>query len=213
MFWRNRNSKSIPSKVNFPEILKRQDLDHRNSEFYETFFSLSEKSISEMNFDFIVQIYNATTLHEIRHRAIILLYNKPYENLLEFFRFAYKKERYLHMKILALRGLSQFISENEVEAILSKFNNSLIKRSINTPYNYIAYESLKGQNSLQYLVNRYNYKCYQQTLKIVQELYLEMPKAFKGHFTVDKNGKTLRLRSKEESSKMIDDFFKREGMR
>lgn len=112
------------------------------------------------------------------------------------------------MKIYALRGLSQFISEKDTEKLLQKFNLTLLKRQETTPYNYQEYELLRGQNSLPYLVEKYNYNCFKETLNQVNEQYNAMPDAFKEHFTIDKNGEFVSLRSPEESSKIIKDFFK-----
>lgn len=72
---------------------------------------------------------------------------------------------------------------------------------------------LKGQNALPYLVDRYGYPCFKETLEIVEIQYNEMPDAFKGHFTVDLDGEIIQLRSSEKSRKMMDEFFKKLGMR
>jgi hypothetical protein len=136
------------------------------------------------------------------------LYDFDFPELKDFFDNAYKKERYLDMKIYALRGLSLFVSEKEIEKLLQKFNLTLLKRQETTPYNYQEYELLRGQNSLPYLVQKYNYDCFKETLNQVNAQYNAMPDAFKGHFTIDENGEPVSLRNPEESSKMIKDFFK-----
>ncbi|MBF4484116.1 hypothetical protein GIY83_12720 [Flavobacterium sp. SLB02] len=59
-----------------------------------------------------------------------------------------------------------------------------------------------------YLVEKYNYNCFKETLNQVNKQYNGMPDAFKGHFTIDEKGQVVSLRSPEESSKMIKDFFK-----
>jgi hypothetical protein len=213
MFGRKRNKDKKTDKVEFPDILKDEDINHRNSEFYNAFFSLTKDSITDDNSIYIINIYKTTKLPEMRNKSLKLLYDKDYDYLKEFFEAAYKRERYLDMKMLALRGLSQFITEDNIKDILVKFNKILKKRPDNTPYNYQEYELLRGQNSLPYLVKRYNYKCYAETLEIVEKQYNDMPKAFKGHFTVDENGEIVLLRSSEKSSKIMDKFFKKQGMR
>ena len=117
------------------------------------------------------------------------------------------------MKIIALRGLAQFVSENKIEKLLVRFISALKKRPDKTPYNYQEYELLRGENALPYLANKYHYDCFQETLKIVEKQYGDMPEAFKGHFTIDSKGEIVRLRSIEKSSRMMDDFFKKQKMR
>jgi hypothetical protein len=144
---------------------------------------------------------------DIRNKALRLLYDFDFPELKDFFDNAYKKERYLDMKIYALRGLSHFISEKEIEKLLLKFNLTLLKRQETTPYNYQEYELLRGENSLPYLAEKYNYNCFRETLNQVNEQYNAMPEAFKGHFTIDENGEFVSLRNPDESSQMIKDFF------
>ncbi len=213
MFGRKRIKDEKTVKIEFPDILTNENINHRDYEFYSAFFSLTQDSITEDNFIYIVKIYQTTKLPEMRNKSLKLLYDKDYDNLKEFFTAAYKKERYLDMKILALRGLAQFITEDDIKDILIKFNKILKKRPDSTPYNYQEYELLRGQNSLPYLIKRYNYKCFIETLEIVEKQYNDMPKEFKGHFTVDENGEIVKLRSSEKSSKMMDKFFKKQGMR
>lgn len=213
MLGRKRDDNNKVDEIEFPDILTDKDVNHRDSKFYNALFSLRDHVITEDNSIHIIRIYQTTKLPEMRNKSLKLLYDKEYESLKEFFMEAYKKERYLDMKILALRGLAQFISEEEIKSILQKFNKTLKKRPDSTPYNYQEYELLRGENSLPYLVNRYKYQCFVETLRIVEKQYHEMPDAFKGHFTVDANGEVITLRSQAESSKMMNDFFKLQGLR
>ena len=54
-----------------------------------------------------------------------MLINTPYYHAVgkekDVFEHAYKKERYLDMKLHALRGISQFISEKEIKKLIVKF--------------------------------------------------------------------------------------------
>ncbi len=210
-FKKNKDSKSV--NIEFPDILTKENINHRNFDFYNAFFSLTKDFIMENNSNFIIKIYQTTKLPEMRNKSLKLLYDKDYGHLKDFFTSAYKKERYLDMKMLALRGLAQFITENEIKDILISFNKTLKKRPDSTPYNYQEYELLRGQNSLPYLVKHYRYNCFVETLEIVEKQYNDMPEAFKGHFTIDENGEIIKLRSTEKSTKMMDDFFKQKGMR
>ncbi|GHS86750.1 hypothetical protein FACS189487_01600 [Campylobacterota bacterium] len=176
------------------------------------FNDLKENDIVNDNeIEAIINIYSKTKDLYIRNTCIKLLNNKENSMLKSFFETAYKKERYLDMKINALRGLAHHISENEIKTLLIKFSETLKKRKETTPYNYQEYELLLGKNALPYLYKRYSYKCIKETLQIVQTQYNEMPEAFKGHFTIDEDGNTIILRSAEETSKMISDFFKEQN--
>ncbi|WP_228520366.1 MULTISPECIES: hypothetical protein [unclassified Flavobacterium] len=192
----------------FPEILTDEKIKDSNKDFRSALFSLDKNIIDKDNFVHLARIYSTTKQLDIRNKVLRLLYDFDFPQLKDFFDSAYKKERYLDMKIYALRGLSQFISEKDIEKLLHKFNLTLLKRQETTPYNYQEYELLKGQNSLTYLVEKYNYNCFKETLNQVNKQYNGMPDAFKGHFTIDEKGQVVSLRSPEESSKMIKDFFK-----
>lgn len=192
---------------NFPSILTDEKIKDSNKDFRSALFSLDKNSIDKDNFVHLVRIYSTTKQLDLRNKVLRLLYDFDFPELKDFFDNAYKKERYLDMKIYALRGLSQFTNEKEIEKLLQKFNLTLLKRQETTPYNYQEYELLRGQNSLPYLVEKYNYNCFKETLNQVNAQYNAMPDAFKGHFTIDENGEFLSLRSPEESSQMIKDFF------
>lgn len=192
---------------NFPDILTDEKIKDSNKDFRNALFSLDKKFIDKDNYVHLTRIYSATKQLDIRNKILRLLYDFDFPELKIFFDSAYKKERYLDMKIYALRGLSQFISEKEIEKLLQKFNLILLKRQETTPYNYQEYELLRGQNSLPYLVEKYNYNCFKGTLNQVNDQYNAMPDAFKGHFTIDENGEFISLKSPEESSKMINAFF------
>ncbi|MFH6957619.1 hypothetical protein ACHRV1_09435 [Flavobacterium aquidurense] len=192
---------------NFPAILTDEKIKDSNKDFRNTLFSLDQNSINKDNFAHLTRIYSATKQLDIRNKILRLLYDFDLPELKDFFGNAYKKERYLDMKIYALRGLSQFVSEKEIEKLLQKFNLTLSKRQETTPYNYQEYELLRGQNSLPYLIQKYNYNCFKETLNQVNQQYNAMPEAFKGHFTINENAEFVSLRSPEESSQMIKDFF------
>lgn len=193
----------------FPEILTKEKLYERNIEFRDSLFSLDENVINEQNVIHLIRIYNSAKLLEIRNKILKLLYNFEYSVLLEFFKLAYKRERGLEMKMYALRGLSQFITEKEIENILKRFNLTLSKRKKSTPYNYVEYEFLKGKNCLPFLIEKYDYNCFIETFKQVNKQYNEMPIEFKGHFNVNENGEVIKLRSSEKSRALMDDFFNR----
>jgi len=190
-----------------PEIIKNEEINHRNIQFRNVLFELKEKDITKEDYAHIERIYKNTKHAEIRNKCLKLLFNKSFPGLKDFFTLAYKKERYLDMKILAVRGLSQFLTETEVDDLMVKFINTLIKRPEKTPYNYQEYELLKGKHALPYLINKYQYSSFKKALEITNNNYNKMPDAFKGHFTTDVDGEIILLRSSDEAGKMMDKFF------
>ncbi|WP_252508927.1 hypothetical protein [Paenibacillus peoriae] len=127
--------------------------------------------------------------------------------LKDFFEKAYKKERYLDMRLLAIHGLAHYASEEEIEKVMDHFLKILIKRPETTPYNYQEYEFLRSAFGLPLLIKKYGYPCLKKALQQVEEQYQNMPEAFRGHFTFDENGKAVQLRSPKETKQMIERFF------
>lgn len=191
----------------FPKILSDENSKERHSDFKTALFDLRPEAISTHDLPHLVRIYTSTKEMSYRNKILKLLYDHKDSELQSFFEMAYKKERYLDMKVYALRGLAQFSNEEEIAKLISKFKITLAKREETTPYNHQEYELLKGKNALPYLVERYNYISFKQLLEQVNEQYERMPDAFKGHFTINEYGEFIHLRSPEESSKMIRTFF------
>lgn len=129
----------------FPEILTTEKINERHIDFRNALFDLDKKSINADNSKNLTHIYSSTKQLGIRNEILKLLYDFDFETLKEFFLNAYKKERYLYMKIYSLRGLSNFVDEKEITKLLKKFNQTLAKRQETTPYNYQEYELLKGK--------------------------------------------------------------------
>jgi hypothetical protein len=192
----------------FPSILKEQQVNERDMEFRNALFNLDRSGINESTAEYLVNIYMKSKLQETREAVLQYLYDGNYEYLKDFFITAFKKERYLYIKMMTIRGLSQFVPEDEIENLVTKFNEILKKRMITTPYNYVEYEFLKGKNLLPWLVNTYGYSCFVELLKQVNKQYDAMPEQFKGHFTVDESGKLIRLRPVEQTKWMLDAFFR-----
>lgn len=194
------------------KVLLENEPQFKSKAFLDKFNELKENEIINNNeIEAIINIYLKTKALYLRNTCIKLLYNKNNDMLKEFFEKAYKRERYLDMKINSLRGLAHHLKEDEIKKLLIKFNETLRKRKETTPYNYQEYELLLGKNSLPYLYKTYSYECIKETLEIVKEQYNEMPEAFKGHFTVDEDGNMVLLRTPEETNKMITEFFDKEN--
>lgn len=192
---------------NFPEILSNEKINERHIDFRNALFGLDKNAISLDNFEYLTNIYNSTKQLDIRNKILKLLYDFDFATLKEFFSNAYKKERYLDMKIYALRGFANFVEEKEITKLLEKFNQTLAKRQETTPYNYQEYELLKGKNALPFLVKKYEYNCLKETLEQVNKQYNAMPDAFKGHFTTDEDGESVMLRKPEEIKNIMDKFW------
>lgn len=192
---------------NFPEILTKVTITEKHPDFREALVSLDSSVINAENVDYLIAIYHSTKQLDIRNNILKLLYDLDLEILKDFFAKAYTKERYLDMKIYALRGLSTFVEEKDIAKLLVKFNQTLAKRAETTPYNYQEYELLRGKNALPYLVEKVGYNCFKETLEQVNNQYNAMPSAFKGHFTTDEKGEIVFLRKPEESSAMMEEFW------
>ncbi|MDR6370112.1 hypothetical protein J2795_001345 [Chryseobacterium bernardetii] len=195
---------------NFPVILTNEKGNGKKPEFRNALFNLDKSTISNDNVEHLITIYNSAKQLDIRNKVLKLLYDFTYPLLKDFFMNAYKKERYLDMKIYALRGLSNFIEEKEITQLLKKFNQSLAKRQQTTPYNFQEYELLKGGNALPYLAEKFGYPCFKETLEQVNRQYDAMPDAFKGHYRIDENGDIKMLKSPGESKAMMDRFWEEE---
>lgn len=195
---------------NFPALLLNEKYNEKEPEFRNALVNLDKSTINSENVQFLITIYHSAKQIDIRNIILKLLYDLNDPLLKEFFMSSYKKERYLDMKIYALRGLAQFIEEKEVVQLLKKFNNSLAKRQQTTPYNYQEYELLKGRNALPYLVEKFGYHCFRETLEQVNRQYNAMPDAFKGHYTVNENGDIEMLKSPGECKAIMDRFWEEE---
>lgn len=193
----------------FPKILSDKTVHERHINFRKALFDLNPENISPEHTGILTGIYMTTKQIDYRNKILRLLYDFSTPELRSFFETAYKKERYLDMKIYALRGLVQFSAEKDIEKLVTKLKVSLAKREETTPYNYQEYELLRGKNALPYLVDKYGYTCFQELLTQVNVQYGRMPDEFKGHFTTDENGEFVPLRTPAESSKLINSFFDR----
>lgn len=59
------------------------------------------------------------------------------------------------MKLWAIRGVTNYAEETEVEKLMSKFYNILIKYPQSTSYNYQEYEQIRSVFGLPYLIERF----------------------------------------------------------
>ncbi|QQS04347.1 MAG: hypothetical protein IPK50_18960 [Fibrobacterota bacterium] len=154
----------------------------------------------------LVMEYEATKNLPIRYRILRLLCLHDYPVLETFFKSAISRERYLDMKILAIKGYAQFASEKSLTKVMENFCDILAKRELSTPYNYGEYEFLRGKHALPFLAEKYGYASFLKALQQTNEQYERMPDAFKGIFTTNEFGEQVRLLTPEESSARINAF-------
>ncbi|WOZ38486.1 hypothetical protein [Paenibacillus polymyxa] len=115
---------------------------HKESIKYLTTAPLRENdpkficAISDVAYEFlttdevglIVQLYFKMKDIALRNKILYGLIRCRNLELKDFFEKAYKKERYLDMKLLAIHGLAQYASEEEIEKVIQHFLKILIKR-------------------------------------------------------------------------------------
>ncbi|WP_144511008.1 hypothetical protein [Bacillus sp. FJAT-22090] len=126
----------------------------------------------------------------------------------EFFLKAYKKERYLDMRLTAIRGYAAFASEKEVATLMNKMLEILIKRSERTPYNYEEYEILRSTFLMPYLLEKYPYDCFEKFNVQLEKQFDAMPEVFKGIFTCNEKGEHIQLIPPAIVRKQIEDFLR-----
>lgn len=127
----------------------------------------------------------------------------------DFFLQAFKKERYLDMKLSAVRGYAVYATEAEILTLMSKLLELLKKRPEKTPYNYTEYEPMRSVFLMKYLLKHYDYECFRVFDIQLEEQYNDMPDCFKDIFTLDELGNVCTIRDKEEVEKSWRDFWRR----
>ncbi len=130
-------------------------------------------------------------------------------NAKDFFLKVFKKERYLDMKLRAVRGYTVYATEEEVSTLMNKLLELLKKRPEKTPYNYTEYEPMRSVFLMKYLLKHYNYECFRVFDIQLEKQYNDMPDCFKNIFTLDELGNVCTIRDKEEVEKSWQDFWRR----
>jgi len=154
----------------------------------------------------LVHVYSTEKQLPVRYKILRLLCTHDYAFLQPFFLAATKRERWLDMKILGIKGLAQFASEAEIAKIMAGFRETLAKREKSTPHDYQEYEPLLGPHALPYLVEKYGYEAFRATLAQTKAQYDRMPDAFKGHLTTDIHGEIVPLEVSAEKEKAFRKF-------
>ncbi len=142
------------------------------------------------------KVVSKNHIWEIRfdHLRILLLNPSATEyDLKAFYYENLKKCRRLVMKIFFIRGYAIYASEEELIPIMEKFQKSLEKNHDYIDYNYIL--SVAG---LPYLVNKYGYNCFANSLEKAQEKYEQIDPLLRGYFTLNQNLEQINLLTHEE---------------
>lgn len=126
-----------------------------------------------------------------------LLCNMPVDGK-GFFLKSFKKERYLDMKLSAVRGYAAYADEDEVSVLMSKLLELLKKRPEKTPYNYTEYEPMRSVFLMPYLLEHYDYMCFRLFNRQLEKQYADMPDCFKDIFTLDEFGNIRTIRDSKE---------------
>lgn len=134
-----------------------------------------------------------------------LLLNLP-SDAKEFFFKSFKKERYLDMKLSAVRGYSAYADEKEVDVLMTKMLELLKRIPSHTPYDYSEYESMRSVFLMPYLINEYDYECFHAFNKQPEEQYNAMPDCFKNIYTLNEKGELITIRDPKEVSASWDAF-------
>lgn len=143
-----------------------------------------------------------------RRNTILKIFSVQYpEGAKDFFFKAFNKERYLDMKMTALRGYAYYATEDEVTVFAEKILALLKKIPLHTPYDYQEYEPMRSVFLLPYLVQKYRYSCFVELYEQLEKQYNDMPDCFKGIFTLDDNGNAYPLRDPEEVKQSMRAFF------
>lgn len=110
-----------------------------------------------------------------------------------FFAAAFKKERYLDMKLTAVRGYAAYATEEEVTVLMTKLQKLLTGR-LKTRNNYTEYEPMRSAFLMPFLLKRYGYECFRAFDAQLQQQYDAMDDEWKGLFTLDEQGRPVTLR-------------------
>lgn len=195
------------------EVVKSQigKRGYLNSSIYrEAMINIRFESFTIEDTNFFIDYYK--NVKDIFSRNQILqafvLQCQKYD-LKEFFLSAFKKERYLDMRLTAIRGYAIYASEKEIAPLMKKFIDILVKIPSRAPYNYQEYEMLRSKFGLPYLVEQYRYDCFKEALGQLEKQYNDMPDECKGFFTLDENGIYVALMTREEIDENLDVLFKR----
>ncbi len=115
-----------------------------------------------------------------------------------------KRSRRLWLKMFFIRAFVPFAEERECIPLMKSFSDSLIKI-----HDYQDYDQILSAAGLPYLVKRYGYACFRDTLELAKIEYEKIDPLLRGHFTLDEDGELINLLSHAESKKRMDLYLKK----
>ncbi len=165
--------------------LQNTAISERSPQFEDALLSIYYKYLKNTDVNLLAGIYGKLKDAALRQTVLRKLFHGNEWQLKQFFLDAYKRERYLYMRFVAVRGYANYASQEEVEKIMVHFLKILKKLPESTPYAYQEYEFLRSACGLPYLIKRYGYPCFTVAYEQEEKQYHDMPDAFKGHYTYD----------------------------
>ncbi len=144
---------------------------------------------------------------EIRFKHLATLLTNEFTknfDLKQFFLENVKKSRRLPMKLYFIRGFAIYATEAELKPLMDKFSISLTKI-----HDYIDYEHILSVAGLPYLVEKYHYQTFIDSLKTAEEEYLKIDPLLRGFFTINEEFEQINLIDNVEVSRRTKLFLER----
>ena len=167
---------------------------------------LESMELTRETVDFLCDnIASKKHIWEIRFRHLQVLLRNPSAgkfDLKEFYLQNFKRSRRIAIKIFFIRGYAQYASEEELIPIMEKFLKNLDGPCGHTDYNYML--SVAG---LPYLVKKYGYACFAQTLEEAKRRHNQSSPLLRDYFTLDENLDQVNLVSPQEAHNLIRAFL------
>jgi len=152
------------------------------------------EELTQADVDFLTNFYaTSTDLSDRNCILCALVLRGSAFDLKSFFLAAFKRERYLDMRLTALRGYAAYATEAEVEPLMAKLMQLLARIPQRAPLDSDECEHFRSPFGLPYLVEHYGYDCFKTALCQVEAQYDAIPGSAKGHFTVDEYGFAIAL--------------------
>jgi len=186
MVMKSENQKTTSFKHMIVEFMQEKNYT-QNPKYVDLICNLHLQKIPLEEIEFYKEMYFSTKDLFTRNQIIkLMVLHGHLTNLKDFFFLAFKRERYLEMKLEAIIGYSIYASEDEVIPLMNKFIELLKNRQKSTPNNYQEYEYLRSQSYLPYLIEKYGYECFKKAYKQEELQYDAMEEKYKNLIYVRK---------------------------
>ena len=126
-------------------------------------------------------------------------------DLKDFFFQHQKKCRRLWLRFFYIRGFAAYASEAELISVMKKFDEYVEKYPC-----YLDMEDILSVAGLPYLLERYGYDCFRQSLEHARAVYsTKVDPLLRGIVTLDENCNTVALLTDEQTRRRIAEFDKK----